>query len=117
MAKIEKTAKNKRKLTGIKLFEIKSLMPTELRITEVFTPGVIKKKSCIFGTGVLLSEGTKKDLNEQVKFLVPSMLYNVINENFPHDSYVGKTFEITKGEKVKGEQNSYYSFEVYEVEE
>ncbi len=104
-----KTYTIKRKITGQKLFQFPILEPVVAEITSGFTAGLMKKKQAIFLTIKLVDSG------EVVKIIVPAVLHRLLEENYPNESFVGLAFEFTKGEKVKGAENEYSTFELNEV--
>ena len=51
--------------------------------------------------------------NEECSTVANKMLASTLNESYPKDSYVGKSFRITKSqEKTKGAGGEYYKFSV-----
>lgn len=116
MTKVEKIAKKpvtykvKRKVSGQKLFQFPILEPVAAKIVSGFTAGLIKKKQAVFLQIMLVETG------EIVKIIVPSVLHRLLEENYPNESFNGLVFEFIKGEKVKGAENEYSTFELNEIE-
>ena len=50
----------------------------------------------------------------EMDYIVNTVLKGILDENFPKDAYVGKSFAIYKAVKAKGKR--YNTFEVVEVE-
>lgn len=60
---------------------------------------------------------TNLDTGELGQIVCPRLLVSELNETFPQDTYVGKSFEIVKGEKKKGKNNTYNTMDIFELEE
>ncbi|MDX1939681.1 MAG: hypothetical protein SFU99_03970 [Saprospiraceae bacterium] len=116
MSKVEKMSKEKpkfkvvKKVTGVPFLKIETHKPVYVRFTSPITVGQMKKKEAFFSTVDNMETG------EVMKLLVNKVLSRQLNENYPNDSFVGKTFEIIKGEKKQGNENAYYEFELTEIE-
>lgn len=100
----------KRSLDSSKLIVIEKGIPKYLTITAPFTSRMMKKKPATFANVTDLETG------EIGLSIISRVLQSKIEENFPAESYVGKSFEIVRGEMVKGGENSYSEFEVYEID-
>lgn len=80
---------------------------------KILTPlimGKMKNKSCYKVTVLDYNDNKNKTL------IVSAVLKNILMDNYSDDGFVNKSFEITKGEKVKGTENTYNSFDVSEIE-
>lgn len=57
---------------------------------------------------------TDLDTGELTQIVVGSVLKGILNETYPEDAYVGKSFEIVKHAKAQGKRYNTYS--VFEIE-
>ena len=54
------------------------------------------------------------ETGELCQIIVPAVLLSIVNEEYPENSYVGKSFEIVK--MAKGGGKRYHPFKVAEIE-
>ncbi len=66
---------------------------------------------------VLFGGAKDHPLNDQDAVIVaPKLLVGYLKENYENDGYVNRSFRITKGEKKKGKNGEYGTFDVAEIE-
>lgn len=104
------TVKNRKKVTGIPFLKIEVAQPVYVKFTSPITTGLMKKKPAQFVNVTNLETG------EIQKLLLGTVLVRQLLDNYGDDSFIGKDFEIIKGEKVKGGDNEYYEYEINEIE-
>lgn len=102
--------KRTKKVENSNLLEIKVHEPIFVRFESTFLSKLMKKKPATF------APVTNVETGEVAQILLGTVLVRLIEENYPNQTYVGKTFEIIKGEKVKGSDNSYFEYELFEIE-
>lgn len=69
--------------------------------------GKVKEPATVMGV-------TDLDSGEVTQVIVGAVLKGILNETYPKDGYVGKSFEITKHAKATGKRYNTYS--VFEIE-
>lgn len=106
----EKLFKTVKKVSGVPFIKIEPHEPAFVRIDTPITQGMMKKKLANFAMVTDLLSG------EPRKLLVNTVLAKILLEGYPNDTFIGLSFRIEKGEKVEGAENSYYEFEVSEIE-
>lgn len=57
---------------------------------------------------------TDVETGEQGQIIVNAVLKGILDETYPDESYVGKSFEITKHDKKAGKR--YHTFSVFEID-
>lgn len=102
--------KSVRKLTGIQFLVLETHKPVFVTITSLITRGVLKKKPASSVTV------TNVETGEIQKLLLGRVLERQLLENYGEEGFLNKTFRIERGEKVKGNENEYYEFEIEEIE-
>lgn len=102
--------KSVKKVTGVPFLKIETHEPVFITFRSAITVGMMKKKTAQFALITDLQTGEDK------KLLLGSVLARTLLENYADDSFVGKSFRIEKGEKVKGGENEYFEYDLEEIE-
>lgn len=111
VTKLSTKFKSVKKVTGIPFLKIEPGNTVYVRFESNITVGMMKKKPAEFASVTNMETG---ELN---KMLLGKVLSRTLLENYPQDSFIGKTFAITKGaDKVEGSENAYFEYELEEVE-
>lgn len=109
----KKQFKVKQQVSGVSMLKVETGDVVHVKFTSAFKVGKIKNNPATLASVVNLETG------EIAKIIVSKVLFNILEENYPNESFVGKSFRIEKGEKVKGKAggNAYNEFEVFELDE
>lgn len=102
--------KTVKKLTGVEFLMVEPHKPVFVKITGVIFRGTLKKKPASSVPVVNLETG------EVMKLLLGKVLERQLLESYGDEGFVNKSFRIEKGERVKGQENEYFEFEVEEIE-
>lgn len=112
--KLETVANNKyarkKKVENLPMIKIGEGQTVFFKINGPAIAKTMKNKPAVFLPVIDLNTG------EVGQTLAGAILLRQLDENYPNQSYVGKSFEITKGEKVQGKSNEYFEFEIYELD-
>lgn len=118
-ARTEFTPKRKAQLTfpllkmvndGTVFFKITSAFERakEIKQKEGTKPADVKQPP-------MLAQGVDLSTGESCQIIVNAILQSTLEELYPDQKYVGKSFEITKRKKEDGK--AYNKFEIYELED
>jgi hypothetical protein len=116
MATKQKQYKVKKKLI-LPLLKLEQHKPAYVKITEP----IFKGKEITPAKGGKTQEKPADianiinlDTGEEMQIIVAAVVKSVLEENYPDAGYVGKGFEIVKGDKAEGKR--YFQYSVNEVE-
>jgi hypothetical protein len=57
------------------------------------------------------------ETNTRAKLIGNSVVVSTLNESYPKDTYIGKSFQLRRLDKIKSASgNMYHAFEIFEIE-